>query len=191
MDICHYGPKTTNNFFYILNPDGSTKDIEVVLSPLLKKYNLKNGVIGKKDTKELIETFKEGLANNEIFLYCGHDAGEQYIPREEIRNISKCKVALLMGCSSVLLDTNGDFEPSGSVLAYVLSDCYATVGNLWIVTDKDLNVCTYELVDKWISSETSLSNCLPIARKNCKLRFLNGAALIYYGLPNVFLQNQK
>jgi separase len=59
-----------------------------------------------------------------VFLYCGHNAGEQYVRREDVRQVAQCKVALLMGCSSVLMETNGDYEPSGSVLSYMLADWY-------------------------------------------------------------------
>jgi hypothetical protein len=47
------------------------------------------------------------------------------VRREEVRQLAQCKVALLMGCSSVLMETNGDYEPSGSVLSYLLADWYA------------------------------------------------------------------
>ena len=58
-------------------------------------------------------------------------------------------VALLMGCSSGQLQANGEFAPSGMAAAYMSAGCPALVGNLWDVTDKDIDRFTERLVSTW------------------------------------------
>lgn len=96
-----------------------------------------------------------------------------------------------MGCSSVLLETNGDFEPAGQTLSYILCGSPACVGNLWKVTSKDLDIETKFLLENMVNEENAiLLNFVHQARNQTKLKYLNGAALIYYGLPNVFVASK-
>lgn len=62
-------------------------------------------------------------------------------------------VALLMGCSSGQLQANGEFAPSGMAAAYMNAGCPALVGNLWDVTDKDIDRFTERLVSTWTTAD--------------------------------------
>ena len=104
-----------------------------------------------------------------------------------------------MGCSSGVLKVQGEFEPTGVPLHYILAGWYscllcktniifspAIVGNLWDVTERDLNKLTDTLLQTWLgdsSGKTSLAAALPQARRECTLKYLNGAAAICYGVP--------
>lgn len=68
------------------------------------------------------------------------------------------------------------------------------VANLWDVTDKDIDLFTMSLLESWgalTSKEAnddvtpSLSKALAETRENAplKLKYLNGAAPVLYGLP--------
>ena len=66
------------------------------------------------------------------------------------------------------------------------------VGNLWDVTDRDIDRLTEEFLDSWTNdheqnqAEKSYSSiCLHLnkARKACKMTHLNGSAPVIYGLP--------
>ena len=59
------------------------------------------------------------------------------------------------------------------------------VGNLWLVTDKDIDKLTSNLVDRWMSQskDISLGTLVSQARSSCRLVGLNGFAPVIYGLP--------
>ncbi len=68
------------------------------------------------------------------------------------------------------------------------------VGNLWDVTDRDIDRLTEEFLDSWlkdiedepenpIDNESAICMSLNKARNGCKMTFLNGSAPIVYGLP--------
>lgn len=154
-----------------------------------------------------MNSFLVALPASDVFLYAGHNAGEQYVGREvqtyglksssyfsfcislsirltsrqKIQNLPKCGVALLMGCSSGKLEDNGDFDASGNILAYVCAErCHAQfksrlsmthsspaiVGNLWVVTDKDLDRITTTILEEWKPS-TSLLGAISQPRAAC------------------------
>ena len=60
-----------------------------------------------------------GLQEHELFVYCGHGAGELYIPPRVLRRLPSCAAALLMGCSSGRLVRKGCYEATGPILAYL------------------------------------------------------------------------
>jgi hypothetical protein len=95
-------------------------------------------------------------------------------------------VALLMGCSSGQLQLNGDFEPHGMAAAYLDAGCPSLVGNLWDVTDKEIDRLTVTLVDTWLvdnNRNRSLLQSIADARGACKFASLTGAAVVCYGVP--------
>lgn len=99
-----------------------------------------------------------------------------------------------MGCSSVALSDespDAQFDASGPAMSYIIAGCPALVGNLWTVTTMDLDGETESILG-WIdgSSDASLLSVLPAARNKCRLRFINGASLVYFGVP-LFKKTQK
>ena len=103
-----------------------------------------------------------------------------------------------MGCSSGSQYTMGEFEPYGTILAYILAGCPCVVGNLWDVTIDDVQTFTETFINSWLNStrsrnisiikEPSNNICKAIikARNACKLSHLNGSAPVVYGIPLVF-----
>ena len=72
------------------------------------------------------------------------------------------------------------------------------MGNLWDVTDRDIDRLTEDFLDSWLKeNETNLDEknesaiCMSLnkARNGCKMTFLNGSAPIIYGLPILFQKN--
>jgi separase len=79
------------------------------------------------------------------------------------------------------------------------------VGNLWDVTDRDIDRLTEDFLESWLEGDdytleikgssksdstknksllnSSLCTHLMKARRACRLSFLNGSAPIVYGLP--------
>lgn len=171
-------PKKT---FYVLNPDKDLLDTEKNFAPIFKKHKW-DGFIGTAPTTE---EFEELFSNNSVYLYCGHNGGEQYIRRSHIKNtfsnVGGC-VAFLMGCSSAKIDES--YDPSGLAFSYLISGSPALFGTLWMVTTKDIDRVTHEII-KWLTEkgEGTLTERMPEFRKTCNLRYLNGAAMVCYGLP--------
>jgi separase len=64
---------------------------------------------------------KDALQTRDIYMYFGHSAGQAFVRGTTVRQLPSCAVSLLMGCSSGLLETNGEFEPYGYVLNYLLA----------------------------------------------------------------------
>ncbi len=63
------------------------------------------------------------LRTHNMFVYCGHGSGEQYVPLALMRQLrGGCAAALLVGCSSGRLRLCGtDYDPAGAVISYLLS----------------------------------------------------------------------
>ena len=92
----------------------------------------------------------------------------------------------------------GEFEPYGTILAYILAGCPCVVGNLWDVTIDDVQTFTETFINSWLNStrsrnisiikEPSNNICKAIikARNACKLSHLNGSATVVYGMPFMF-----
>jgi len=65
------------------------------------------------------------------------------------------------------------------------------VGNLWDVTDKDMDTMT-EFILEAATTPNSVSDFLELlqqARNQSKMKYLNGSALVCYGVPLGFVYN--
>ena len=184
------------NAFYIVNPSKDLKKSEERMLPLLQKYNFE----GIKSTPPTASEFEKVLREKEVLVYCGHDSGSQFLPSEQISRLEKnTKASLLMGCSSVKLKKEGEYEGEGAILSHLLSSCKCVVGFLWNVTDHDCDRLTIQMIEEWCGekngtieeeeeeeeekSSVSLPKALSHSRKACVLPYLNGAAAVCYGLP--------
>lgn len=64
--------------FYMLNPDGSIPETQDTLLQTMGKLKFTKGLVGAQKNNEIIlKQFKTGLTQNDLFIYCGHNAGEQ------------------------------------------------------------------------------------------------------------------
>lgn len=63
------------------------------------------------------------IQSHDMFVYCGHGSGEQYVPLPLMRRLQgQCASALLVGCSSGRLRLGGaGYDPAGAVVSYMLS----------------------------------------------------------------------
>lgn len=197
----------------ILNPAGDLKATQATFEQPLQELSGWTIVTEREPTED---EMKSCLETHDIFLYLGHGSGSQYIRSRTIRNLEHCAIALLMGCSSGVLTEAGDFEPFGTPMNYIRAGCPALLANLWDVTDKDIDRFSYTVLESWglfHKSEASLprspvkrggrgrtkkqtsnikidrvslDEAVAKGRGSCRLRYLNGAAPVIYGVP-VFL----
>lgn len=64
---------------------------------------------------------KEALETKDIYMYFGHSAGQAFMRGTTVRQLPSCAVSLLMGCSSGVLNSSGEFDPYGYVLNFLLA----------------------------------------------------------------------
>lgn len=169
------------------------------------------------------EDFMEAALKREdgLFMYCGHGGGERFFPRSRVMNLISNKASaancgshvsrqchasvVLMGCSSGRLssvnslhgssDTHDriHYEPEGAALSYLCAGAPCVIGNLWDVTDRDIDRFFLNLIDGFLGTpgkETpsdniahNLAECVAESRMACKMRFIVGCAPVVYGVP--------
>ena len=109
------------------------------------------------------------------------------------RKYKSCPAALLWGCSSGHLREMGYHDPTGPAVHYLLAGAPFTLGNLWDVTDKDIDKLSIECM-KNVFGDVDDSNpatitggdiceALKASRNVCKLKNAVGCAPVIYGLP--------
>ncbi|KAK9475502.1 peptidase family C50-domain-containing protein [Dipodascopsis tothii] len=189
-----------DNGAFLLNPSVDLKNTEERFAEKLMSLP---GWVGKIGSPYSEIEFRSHLAQRDVFLYFGHGGGEQYIRGSQVKSLEACATTLLMGCSSGALHNAGDFEPWGTPMNYLVGNCPALVANLWDVTDKDIDKLSERLFLEWgiypsttdrgsvtdVSAHHNLATSLAMAREECNLKYLNGAAPVLYGLP-VRLKNK-
>ncbi|XP_078580868.1 separin-like [Branchiostoma floridae x Branchiostoma japonicum] len=170
-----------NNTYYVLNPRNDLPSTQASFQDDFKKRGW-SGVVGVSPTTD---QYIRALTDHDMFVYCGHGAGQVYLKGDEIQKITTRATTLLMGCGSGRLFVEGCTEARGMALNYILSGCPSIVANLWDVTDRDIDRFLQALLRSWLTSgsESSLLEFVSQSREACKLRHLIGAAPVVYGFP--------
>lgn len=188
--------------FYILNPSGDLARTETHFKPWIDEMVEKagwKGIVGRPPTEM---EMRAALRDYDLVLYFGHGGAEQYISSQKIRSLPQCATTMLWGCSSGHLKDQGDFDRTGTAWHYMVAGCPSLVGNLWDVTDRDIDRISEHVLKHGLhldaahqpQSRSRTNTLLPLselstvqavnkARNECKLKYLNGAAPVVYGLP--------
>ena len=87
-----------------------------------------------------------------------------------------------MGCATAALSEQGEYEPVGTVLSYVLGGSPCVVGNLWNVSSSDCDRFTKAMLDHWFNGK-SITESIVRARDATRSKYLMGAATVCYGIP--------
>lgn len=164
--------------------------------------------------------FEDGLGQHDgLFMYFGHGGGQTCFSRKQVQNLvgardghaaRACRsTVILMGCSSgrlVSVNRKGShgldqvplhYEPEGIALSYLCAGAPCVIGNLWDVTDHDIDRYSTTLLEAFlgktpdedlcdgtgVSSTISLASCVSQSRSACKLRYMVGCAPVCYGIP--------
>lgn len=119
-DKLHAGRQTidTKNTFFVLNP---SKDLASTQRTFEKYFTDKIGWRGVSGKEPREEEVMSALEECEMFVYCGHGAGELFCSCEDLKKIEIRSSALLMGCSSSFFSDNGLYENNGILIAYLTS----------------------------------------------------------------------
>ncbi|KAI8915917.1 peptidase family C50-domain-containing protein [Gorgonomyces haynaldii] len=166
--------------FYMLNPSGDLTKTQSNFQHLLKKPGFQ-GIVGSEPQTDL----SDRLRSCDLFLYFGHGGTEKYIQEHHWKELhGKVPPSLLFGCSSGHLKKMGFFDPHGISLDYLLHGAPAVLGNLWDVTDVDIDKYALDLLDRWLfQKKDDLGQATSKAREACQLKYLVGASPVLYGLP--------
>ncbi|KAL2413623.1 Separin [Exophiala dermatitidis] len=132
---------------YILNPSADLTSTQEMFGEAFKTQLSQFKAIVNRPPGE--SEFEEALHDRPLMLYFGHGGGAQYIRGCKIRRMDKCAVTLLMGCSSAKLTECGVYEPYGMPWNYLQAGSPAVVGNLWDVTDRDIDRFAMKLMNQW------------------------------------------
>ncbi|KAF7730176.1 hypothetical protein EC973_002784 [Apophysomyces ossiformis] len=178
--------------YYILNPGGDLMNTQRQFESTFQSMPGWNGIIHEKPSEMLCQ---QALMSKELYLYFGHSAGQSFLRGQHIRQLKRCSVALLVGCSSGALDSQGDYDPSGYVMNFLLGGSACVVANLWDVTDKSIDKVSRKIMSTWgllgqtsCSQTKSLVESVAASRDECNLPYLIGAAPVVYGVP-VYLKH--
>lgn len=190
---------------YVIDPESNLKETQERILSTLTSVSEDNkwdweGKVGEAPPKDFMHrALKE---ENGLFLYFGHGGGERFFSRLDIEELSNASIHLdpfasviLMGCSSGMLmspncqkGNTGDqmhFEPDGTALSYLCAGAPCVVGNLWDVTDRDIDRYSISLLEGIYQAKrpTNLAKCTMSSRGACKLRYIVGSAPVIYGIP--------
>ena len=198
---------------YVLDPENNLHGTRDRLLPVVKqmesRWNCKwDGVVGEMPDASV---FTAGLSKpNGIMMYFGHGGAQTCFSRRRVEDLIDCRVSslngqqgqnscqsavVLMGCSSGRLISinrkNSDtleqtplyYEPEGVALSYLCAGAPCVVGNLWDVTDNDIDKFSISLFEHFFVEGESLSRSVSFSRSVCKLPYLVGCAPVCYGVP--------
>ncbi|KAK6970622.1 separin [Biomphalaria glabrata] len=171
-----------DNVVAVIDPETNLSNAVNVLLPQLERYKGWTSLVQKAPT---VADLKNFLKNHSLYLYCGHGWGNQFVGGDDLQMFRAKAAAVLMGCQSGKLDYKSKLDGDGGPLYFLLAGCPSVIGNLWLVTDKDIDKLTSKFTAEWMAQTkpVTMSQILSIARKVCKLQGLNGFAPVIYGLP--------
>ncbi|KAM4582664.1 separin [Fundulus diaphanus] len=168
--------------FYVLDPDGSLKSAQDRFKEWFCSYPGWEGVCGVPPDSRRLE---EAVSSKDLYIYVGHGAGARFLDTQAVLKQQMRAASLLFGCSSAALSVRGNQEGHGIILSYLISGCPFILGNLWDVTDRDIDRFTKALLESWFSagSGAPLLDFIDSSRQATHLKYLIGAAPVVYGLP--------
>uniref|UniRef100_A0A7M4EJJ1 separase n=1 Tax=Crocodylus porosus TaxID=8502 RepID=A0A7M4EJJ1_CROPO len=168
--------------FYVLNPHSNLPGTEERFRAWFESEAGWTGVTGTVPSREQMQA---ALMEHDLYIYAGHGAGARFLDGHSILKLDCAAVTLLFGCSSVALAVRGSLEGSGIVLKYIMAGCPLVLGNLWDVTDRDIDRYTEALLQSWLRAGPGapLLHHVIQARQAPRLKYLIGAAPVAYGLP--------
>jgi Peptidase family C50 len=181
--------------YFVLDP---TNEFEGTQTRFAKRLESLEQCTGCVATRPSADVWSEKLAASNLFLYFGHRGGEQFVSLQKIERTTSSAIVFLMGCSSAALPVEGEYGPHGIALSYLSAGCLAVVGNLWAVTDVDIDGYAERLLDAWAfaaadnaSSPVPLARAVVDARAQCRFKRLTGFAPILFGLPYLSIDDKR
>uniref|UniRef100_A0A3Q2C729 separase n=1 Tax=Cyprinodon variegatus TaxID=28743 RepID=A0A3Q2C729_CYPVA len=174
--------------FYVLDPDANLKNAQEHFKEWFASKPDWQGVCGVAPESRQLE---EAVSSKDLYIYVGHGAGVRFLDSQAVLKQQMRAASLLFGCSSAALAVRGNQEGQvdGCDLNHKFSLCFLSspfiLGNLWDVTDRDMDRFTKVLLESWFCAGPGapLLEFIDASRQATHLKYLNGAAPVVYGLP--------
>ncbi|XP_065811017.1 separin [Labrus bergylta] len=172
----------TRQVFYVLDPDANLGNSQDRFKEWFSSKLDWEGVCGVAPDSGRLE---EAVATKDLYIFVGHGAGARFLDSQAVLKRQMRAAALLFGCSSAALAVRGDQEGQGIILNYLIAGCPFVLGNLWDVTDRDIDRFTKALLESWFSAGSGAPLLVHMgpSRQATHLKHLIGAAPVVYGLP--------
>ena len=202
-DNLTFDPQQTS---YILDPESNLSGTKDRLAPFLDSiqndYEYQwNNIVGENPPIDFLENSLR--VNDGLLLYFGHGGGQQFCGRGKLESMARhgrqvLSSVILMGCGSGRLESVNTkhskattkmpihYEPEGVAMSYLLAGSPCVVGNLWDVTDRDIDRYSMQLLQSIYDDSggiKSIAQCVADARQVCKMRYIVGCAPVCYGFP--------
>jgi separase len=171
--------------FYILDPEDNLPETRRVVEEFVgRELGGVRGMCGRICTAEELE---ESLEMVDTLFYFGHGGGEKYFTFRQLRKFrSVPKRIFLFGCSSSRIVAPQNYNVCSTALSYLfIPGVRSVIGCLWDVTDKDLDMLSLTVMREMKRGKESLPRILGEARRQCKLKYLNGASVVLYGSADI------
>lgn len=179
-------PRPTHSITLVVNPAGDLPRTQLALQPVVRELVAAEGTRAQVWEGSVPEpaALTAAVTAAHTYVYCGHGSGERLLEREGYVGGSANRRCLLMGCSSGALTRGTQLEAEGPILSHLLAGAVGVVGNLWDVTDKDIDRYTEHVLRAWaLDANTPLPAAVGEQRAVCRLAHAVGASPVYYGLP--------
>ena len=174
-------PLQSTSSFYVLNPAGDLTKTEERFKKKFKELRW-NGFVKAFPDEETIE---QELSTKDIFVFCGHGAGEDHYRYSKLvdHHIDCRSSMILMGCQSGALKDGGELDPIGAVVYGLVAGANTIVATLWDVTDGEIDRFFESFLDDVKNGKMQLDEAVIKSRDACKLKYLTGGSIIVYGFP--------
>ncbi|KAG7337862.1 peptidase C50 family protein [Nitzschia inconspicua] len=213
VDEGHFPSVNPSRTTYVLDPEENLKGTRRRLLPVLRSAEATgqwdwNSIVGELPSADF---FRQGLmAKNSLMLYFGHGGAQTCFSRRRIEDLIDFRIqalkghdeeghcqasVVLMGCSSGRLvsinrkncdsveETPLYYEPEGVALSYLCAGAPCVVGNLWDVTDNDIDRFSIAFLDHFLRDGDNMAKSVSLSRSACKFKYLVGCAPVCYGIP--------
>ena len=111
---------------YVVNPNNDLAKTQDSLVPVLDE--LGGRPVVNPGHRPTVEDWKTTLSERDsLFVFCGHNSGEEFCYRHSVSRLPTCAPALMMGCNSARTDAEGQYEGQGYISAFLAAGCPAVV----------------------------------------------------------------